>query len=161
MITAAFEARVREDFTTLPEESRSWGRHAEKRPLHHCGHRDGHRRPRRGQDRWIRTPARAALSDLPDARACYQGQLPEPSDSDARPGAHWLTAEASAVIAAHREAAALETARKQHTGPCSGCPSPALDQTSLGRDKPTKAGSKDRGAKAQRPKEAGQIQTGS
>ena len=38
MITAAFEARVREDFTTLPEESGNWERHAEKCPLHHCGH---------------------------------------------------------------------------------------------------------------------------
>ena len=35
------------------------------------------------------------------------------SDPDARPDVHWSPAEASAVIAWHREAAALETAKKQ------------------------------------------------
>ena len=29
---------MREDLTTLPEASRSWERHAEEYPLHHCGH---------------------------------------------------------------------------------------------------------------------------
>ena len=96
---AALEARVRKDMTTLPEESGSWERHAEEYALHHCAHRDGHRRPRRGQDRRIRTPAHAALPDLRDARVCNKGQLLGPSDSDARPDVHWLPAEASAVIA--------------------------------------------------------------
>ena len=47
-------------------------------------------------------------------RVCHKGQLRGLSDSNARPDVHWLPAEASAVVALHREAAALETARKQH-----------------------------------------------
>ena len=78
------------------------------------GQRDGHRRPRRGQNRWIRTPAGDALSDLRDAPVSNKGQLLGLSDSDARPDVHWLPAEASAAIAWHSEAAALETAREQH-----------------------------------------------
>ena len=70
------------------------------------GHRDGHRRPRRGQHRRIRTPARDALSDLRDARVCSKGQLLGLSDPDARSDVHWPPAEASAVIAWHKEAAA-------------------------------------------------------
>ena len=38
VIIAALAARVREDLTTLPEESGSWERHAEMYPLHHRGH---------------------------------------------------------------------------------------------------------------------------
>ena len=53
----------------------------------------------------------ATLSDLGDARVCSKGQLLGLSDPDARPDVHWFRAEASAVIAWHREAAALETAR--------------------------------------------------
>ena len=38
VIIAALVARVREDLTTLPEESGSWERHAEEYLLHHCCH---------------------------------------------------------------------------------------------------------------------------
>ena len=40
-----------------------------------------------------------------------------PSDPDALPDVHWSPAEALAVIAWHREAAALETAKKQVMAP--------------------------------------------
>ena len=49
------------------------------------GHRDGHRRPRRGQNRRIRMPARDTLSDLRDARVSSEGQLLGLSDPGARP----------------------------------------------------------------------------
>ena len=38
------------------------------------GQSDGHRRPRRGQNRRIRTPPRDALSDVQDASVCSKGQ---------------------------------------------------------------------------------------
>ena len=69
---------------------------------------------RRWQNRRIRTPARDTLSDLRDARVCGKGQLLGLSDPDARPDVHWPPAEASVVIAWHREAAALEAVKKQH-----------------------------------------------
>ena len=78
-------------------------------------HRVSHRRRRRRQNLRIRTPSCATLSDLQDARVCSKGHLHGLSDPDARPDVHWLPAEASAVIAWHREAAALKVARKQHS----------------------------------------------
>ena len=59
------------------------------------GHRDGHRRRRRGQNRRIRTPPRDTLSDLRDARVCSKVQLFGLSDPDARPDVHWPPAEVS------------------------------------------------------------------
>ena len=89
-----------------------------------------------------------------------KGQMLGLSDSDARPDAHWLPAEASAVIALHREAAALETARTQHKELALARAVPARRSTR----RPFGVTSQPRqaartGAKAQRPKEAEQIQT--
>ena len=88
-------------------------------PLHHCGHL-----------RSLRGVIVMVTGDLDEGRiggferqhalvcqicrVCHKGQLRGLSDSNARPDVHWLPAEASAVVALHREAAALETARKQH-----------------------------------------------
>ena len=135
VIRAALKARVREDLTALSEESGSWERHAEEHPLLWFspklarGHRDGHKRPRRGQNRRIRTSARATLSDPRDARVCSRGQFGL-SDPDARPDVHWFLpklqqmAQGSGCARDSKEAT-------QEIGPCSGCPSQALDQTSL------------------------------
>ena len=82
---------------------------------HSTRHREGHGRARRGQSRRTRTPTRDTLSDLRDARVCSQGQLFGLSDPDDRPDVHRPPARASAVSAWHREAAALEAAKKQHT----------------------------------------------
>ena len=80
----------------------------------------GHRRLRRGQNRRLRTPGFAALSGLRDARCCSEGQLLGLSDPDARPDVHWLPAEASAVIAWHKDAAAVETANDTGRWPLLG-----------------------------------------
>ena len=114
VIIAALEARAREDLTTLPEESGAGN--VTRRSILFCGHLRSLRGVivmapgdlDEGQNRRIRTPARATL-----ARVCSKGQFGL-SDPDARPDVHWSLAEGSAVTAWHREAAALETARKQH-----------------------------------------------
>ena len=77
-------------------------------------HREGHRRPPRGQSRRTRMPAHDTLSDLQDFRVCSKGQVLGLSDPDAGPEVHRPPAEASAVVAWHGEAAALEAAKKQH-----------------------------------------------
>ena len=86
------------------------------------GHLDGRRSPRRGQNRRIRTPARDVVSDLRDARVCSEGLWPRLDMVLAvvrtvprRPTGRPLVARA--VIAWHREAAALETAKKQLVTP--------------------------------------------
>ena len=82
IVIATHGTGVREDLMTRPGESWIWHRHKglSSSPLWSfanfaLGHRDGHRSPRRGQNRRIRTPARATLSDLRDARVCSKGQL--------------------------------------------------------------------------------------
>ena len=118
---AALEARVREDLTTLPEESGSWEHHAEKSPLHHCGHL-----------RSLRWVSVTVTGDLDEGRiggferqhailyhiygmleSATEGQLFGPTPKPDRTSAG-CPPEVSAVIAWHREAAALETAKKQH-----------------------------------------------
>ena len=79
------------------------------------------------------------------------------SDPDARPDVHWLPAEASAFIAWHREAAALEAARKQHRELALARAVPARRSTRRPSSETSHlSNSKDRGAKAQRPKTAEQ-----
>ena len=76
------------------------------------GHRDGHRRPRRRAE--SADSNASTRNSVRDARVCSKGQLLGLSDSNARPDVHRLLPKASAVVAWHTEAAALETARKQH-----------------------------------------------
>ena len=97
VIMAALEARVREDLTTLPEESASWELHAEEYPLQHCGHL-----------RRLSGVIVMVTGDLDEGRiggferqvrrsAAKDSRLDCPPD--ARPDVHWLPAEAPAVIA--------------------------------------------------------------
>ena len=140
VVIAALEARVREDLTTLPEESGSWERHAEEYPSSPLGHL----RSLRGVI--VRVTGdldegriggferqHATLSDLGDARACSKGQLLGLSDPDARPDVHWFRCRS---FSSHRMAQGSGRARDskvatREMGPCSGCSSPALDQRSL------------------------------
>ena len=106
---------------------RSWQRHAEEYPLLWSslklerGHRDGPRKPRRGQNRRIRTPARATLSDR-RARVCSKGQFGL-SDPDARPDVNWSLADSFSESAAWHIRSGCARDSKEATqgiGPCSG-----------------------------------------
>ena len=165
--SAAYQTEIREDLTIHPEESRRGERHAEEYPLHDCGHLRSLR--------WVSVTVTGDLDEgriggfeRPDA-ILFQiyGMLEsaaKDSCSDCPTTRRPLAARRSFSI--HRMAQESGCARgsKEATHGvclCSGCPSLALDQTSLRWDKPFKSGNKDRGAKAQGPKKAGQILTGS
>ena len=162
---AALEARVREDLTTLPEESGSWEHHAEKSPLHHCGHL-----------RSLRWVSVTVTGDLDEGRiGGFERQhailyhiygMLESATKDSysvrlrSPTGRPLAARRS--FSSHRMAQGSGCARDskeatQGIGLCSSCPSLALDQTRLRWDKPFKSGNKDRGAKAQGPMKAEQT----
>ena len=124
------------------------------------GQRDGHRRTStRGV---LADPKACTRHSVWNARVCNKGQVLGQADPD-RAVVHWPLAEVSAVIAWHREAAALRDskARTHGIGRWSGCPGPVLDQTSLRRDKPFMSNFKNMGTEAKRTERAGQTKTGS
>ena len=117
-----------------------------------------------------------------DTRVCSEGQWPRldmglavcshcPTPTPDQTS-HWSPDEASTVIAWHREAAAVETAKKQLMPTVGKAPPKSQEQAlfrrrrqcaksrrGLRRAKPFKSSSGDREAKAQRPKTAGQTET--
>ena len=124
LIIAAHETRVREDRMTFPWEvatsrkgtppSSLWAF-----PDSTKRHRDDRRSPPQGQNRRIRT-TRYVEPDFRDTRSWSEGHwrksgvgLSVARTVRSRPDVHWSPAEASAVVAWHREADALESAKKQ------------------------------------------------
>ena len=124
---AALEARVREDRTTLPEESGSWERPAEEYALHHCAHLRG-----------FRGVIVMVTGDLDEGRIggfarqhallCQiYGMLESVDRPTPKPDQTSTGCPPKLPQPSH------DTGKEVTQGidPCSGCPSPALDQTSL------------------------------
>ena len=182
---------MREDLITLPGESWSWQRHAKEHLFHHCGCFRTLRR--------VIVMVAGALDEgriggleRHHAMLCQIYRILESAakdsghdltwgwpwlglaDPDAGPDIRRLPAEASAVIAWNREAAALETAKRQLMIPI-GKATPKVKSEHLSDDddsshksrfvqrwyKSLKSCSKAREATAQRPKTAWQSETGS
>ena len=130
VIVAAYETRGQEDLMTLPGESWSWQRRAKEHLLHHCGHFRTLRRVivmiagtlvegtiggfERQHEmlcqiyRILKSGAEDNGHDL-----VWGWPLLGLSDPDVRPDVQWSPAETSTVVAWHRKAAAVESAKKQ------------------------------------------------
>ena len=159
VIIAAHRTEVRVDLATLLEESGSGERQAVEYPLQSpklaVGQRDGHRRPRRGQNRRIRKPARHSVrstgcSSLRQRTVARTVRRPtHDQTSTGRPPKFQQSSHGtgkrlrSTAMQERMELAAARAvpARRSSRRPCGGT-------------EPLK--NKDGGAKAQKPKKAGQ-----
>ena len=130
LIIAALETRVREDLTSLPEESGSWERRAEDHLLPHCGHFRSLRKviiaisgPYRVYE-LLGATANGSGHDLiwdwPEFGLLVRG---------ARPDAHWRPIEAPSVVTRNEEAAALDAAKSQLESPTAGEADPRHAET--------------------------------